>query len=277
MGTLDFVSPAATMAFSIVLREPQGMINDLLDYLRSQNAKVDEGLEEIYRETGVRPVRDIGNALGGEVTFAIDGPLLPLPAWELAVEVYSPDRLQWAIEQVVEAFNRDPRCVECRLRLAKEQVGSRTFFTLSNAKVSYEVHYVFADGYFVAAPSRAQLTRALQNRETGHVLVRSEAFRSQLPKSGNTNFSAIVYGNTEPMLKPLVGQLGSLQVLTPEQKTAIESLTNNAGPGLIYAYGEPERIVLASSGNTFGLDLGTLAIPQILRRMNPLQGAASKQ
>jgi hypothetical protein len=211
MGTLDFVSPEATMAMSAVLREPQWMLNDLLTYLRSINSNVDAELERIRQETGVHPVSDVGNALGGEVTFALDGPLLPLPSWKLAVEVYAPDRLQWAIERIVEAFNRDAKCDTCKLRLGKEQAGTRTFWTVSSDQVAYEIHYVFADGYLIATPSRTLLTRALQNRETGHVLARSEAFRKQLPQNGRTNFSALIYGNPESVVKPLAGQLGSLQ------------------------------------------------------------------
>jgi hypothetical protein len=264
MGTLDFVSPDATMALSMVLREPQWMLNDLVQYLRVASTKIDEELDRIYKETGVHPVRDIGQALGGEVTFAIDGPLVPLPGWKLAVEVYSPDRLQWAIERLVEAFNRDTQCEPCKLRLNKEQVGSRTFYTVSADQVAYEIHYVFADGYLVATPSRTLLTRALQNRETGYVLARSEAFRKQLPQNGKTNFSALIYGNAESVVKPLAGQLGSFQGLSPEQRASIQALADNAGAGLIYAYGEAERIVVANRGFAFGLDLSTLALPQIL-------------
>ncbi len=36
-------------------------------------------------------------------------------------------------------------------------------------------------------------------------------------------------------------------------------------PGLIYAYGEPDRIVVATDGTFFGLDLNALALPNLLR------------
>ena len=47
----------------------------------------------------------LGEPLGGDITFAIDGPLLPLPSWKLMAEVYSPDRMQWGIDQMVHALN----------------------------------------------------------------------------------------------------------------------------------------------------------------------------
>jgi hypothetical protein len=52
--------------------------------------------------------------------------------------------------------------------------------------------------------------------------------------------------------------------LSPEQRASIQALADNAGAGLIYAYGEAERIVVANRGFAFGLDLSTLALPQIL-------------
>ena len=48
--------------------------------------------------------------------------------------------------------------------------------------------------FFDAATTQARpslLTKAIQNRETGLMLSRSEGFRAQLPRDGSLNFSAI--------------------------------------------------------------------------------------
>jgi hypothetical protein len=247
MGSLDFVSPDATMAFSMVLRNPTQMLGELFQTLSEQDPRFEEELQSTTHDLGISLTPSLADPLGGEFTFAIDGPLLPLPSWKFAVEVYSPDRLQWAIEQFVSAAKSH----NAGVTLSKEQNGDRTWYTLASDKFSYEIDYVYADGYLVAAPSRTLLNKALQNRQTGYVLSRSEAFRAQLPKDGRLNFSAIVYHNIGGSLSPIARQTGM-----PPMDLA---------PGLIYAYGEPDRIVVATDGTFFGLDINSLAVPSLLR------------
>jgi hypothetical protein len=265
MGSLEFVSPNATFAVSLALRSPQSMLADIFRYLAEQDPQFQEHLDQFNRENGGLSLSpSLGEPLGGEITFAVDGPVLPLPSWKLIAEVYSPDRLQWTIEQFIAAFNRDPKCPDCRIDLSKEQTGNRTFYTLTTSKFSYEIDYVFVDGYVIAAPSRALLTKAIQNRESGLVLSRSESFRSQLPRDGRLNFSAIVYHNLGTALSPLAQQLGSSAAVTPAQRESIRTLAANTSAGLIYAYGEPDRITVASSGSFFGFDLNSFALPALI-------------
>jgi len=79
-----------------------------------------------------------------------------------------------------------------------------------------------------------------------------------LPNDGYTNFSAIFYHNIGPVVGPLAQQLKASGALTPQQQQSVDALTANSAPGLIYAYGEPDRIVVASNTGFMGLDLGTL-------------------
>jgi len=46
--------------------------------------------------------------------------------------------------------------------------------------------------------------------------------------------------------------------LTAQQRQSIDALTANSAPGMIYAYGEPSRITVASNTGFMGFDLGTL-------------------
>jgi hypothetical protein len=57
---------------------------------------------------------------------------------------------------------------------------------------------------------------------------------------------------------PLAAQVKASGALTPKQQQSIDALTANSAPGLIYAYGEPDRIVVASNTGFMGFDLGTL-------------------
>ncbi len=266
MGSLDFVSPNATFAVSLVLRSPQWMIGDLLRSMAEHDPNFQDTLDRINNESGLQISPSLGEPLGGEFTFAVDGPVLPLPSWKLAVEVYSPERLQFGIQQVVDAANKQQKCADCRLTLAKEDVSGRTYYTISSTRFSYEIDYTFVDGYLLAAPSRTLLDTAIQNRSTGYVLSHSEAFRSQLPTGGNLNFSGIVYQNLGSVLKPFAEQIGSLGSISAAQRASLKALAENTGPGLIYIYGQPDSISIASTGGFFGLDLNSLALPSLLGR-----------
>jgi ferric-dicitrate binding protein FerR (iron transport regulator) len=269
MGSLDFVSPNATFAMSFALERPQTMLRDLFRQLAQSDPSFDEKLENFRRDSGVQLSPMLGEPLGGEFTFALDGPMLPLPSWKIVAEVYSTDRLQWAIEQLIDAINKDMKCAECRLQLAKTGEGGRTWYTITTGRFAYEIDYTYVDGYILIGPSRSLLARAIQNHDTGYVLSRSEGFRSQLPRDGRLNFSAILYNNIGSALAPLAEQLSAAPGASPAQRDSMRALASNTGPGLIYAYGQPDSITIASSGSFFGLDLNTFALPHLMRAMAP--------
>lgn len=262
LGSLDFVSPNATFAISMALRNPSWMLNDLFSMISEQDPKFEQELNELRSKARFPISPSLADPLGGEFTFAIDGPVLPLPSWKFAVEVYSPDRLQWAIGQIVDAFNNNKDCTDCgEVQLTHEDSNGRTYYTLTSDKLSYEIDYVYVDGYLLAAPSRTLLNKAIQNRQTGYVLSRSDSFRSQLPKDGRLNFSALIYHNLGSALAPIANQLAT----GAPQRDAIRAMAASAAPGLIYGYGEPDRITLATAGTFFGLDVNSLALPNLLR------------
>ena len=270
MSTLDFVSPDASLAGSFVIKNPGAMLSELIHQAEAKNPELQQKLDEIQSQTGVNLIHDLADPLGGELTVAIDGPLLPVPSWKLAVEVYSPDRLEWAIEKLVDAFNKQST-EGVKLQLTKSQEGARTFYTLkpigANVPLNAEIDYVFVDSYLLAAANRGLLNTAIQNRSTGYTLARSSKFRNLLPQDANSNFSAIVYHNVGGLVGPLADGLKSLSAVSAEQKQAIEKLQANTAPGLIYGYGEPDKITISANGSLFGFSLDTLALPKVLENM----------
>ncbi len=275
MSTLDFVSPDASLAASFVIQNPGALLTEFLSQEEAGNQTLQQEIQNIQNSTGVNFVNDIANSLGGELTFAIDGPLVPVPSWKLAVEVYNPNQLEWSFEKLINAFNQQPNA-PVQLQLTQTQANSRTYYkvTGSNANsgtLPAEIDYTFVDGYLLAAANQTLLDTSIQNRSTGYTLSRSDKFRAQLPQDGNSNFSALVYHNVAGLVGPLVDQLKSTNALSADQKQAVSALQSNSAPGLIYAYGQPNQITIAANGGLFGFNLDSLALPAVLHKMMRMQ------
>jgi hypothetical protein len=277
MGSLDFVSPDASFATSFTLRNPRSLMEELISSASKADGRFTQELNNFESHTGINLLDDFAAPLGSDVTFAIDGPLLPVPAWKLALEVYDPAHLQQTISTFVDRFNEQSSGDRGKLLLKNEQVNSRTFYSLQvDGRPAMAVYYTFVDGYLLAGNSEADLLTAIQNRKSGHTLTRSSSFRAQLPDDGYTNFSGIVYHNMAASLAPIAGQLKAAGSLPPSQQQAISTLLANAAPGLICVYGEPDRIVVASRGGFFGFDLATLARVQQGRSLLPILALAGR-
>jgi FecR protein/Putative zinc-finger len=246
MGTLDFVSPDATFAASFVVNNPAVLLSQL-----STTA-----FAEMQQATGVDLTQDVAATLGGEMTVAVDGPLLPTPSWKVAVEVNNPARLEWSIEQMVKTAQQlQP---DLNVQLTNELVGGLTYYTLTSAKSPMAVNYVFTDGYLLMAPNHNLLATSIQNRTLGTTLTRSATFKALLPQNGLMNFSALAYYNASAAIAPMADQLTQTKFLTADQMKALAALTADRKPTLIYAYAEKDRIVAATRGSFFGLGLDTL-------------------
>lgn len=259
MGALEFISPDASMVNAVVIKNPRSIMEELFQMIGSSEPKFPSELSEFEAKTGVSVLDDINAPLGGEVTFAFDGPMLPTPRWKAVFEVYDPATLQSTIAKLVDSFNREANHPEGALQLAKQQVGSQTYYTIRNPKeANFEVDYTYVDSYLIAAPDIATLSRAIRDRQAGNTLTHSPTFQALLPSDGYTNFSAILYHNIGPVVGPLVEQIKSVGTLSAQQQQSIAALQANTAPGLIYVYGEPQRIVVASNTGFMGFDLGTL-------------------
>jgi Putative zinc-finger/FecR protein len=260
MGSLDFVSPDATVASAFVMKNPRSVLQELITASTQANGRASDELAKFESVAGVSVLDDVAAPFGSNATFAFDGPLLPIPAWKLVVEVNDTAKLQQTFTTLISRFNQQATGPQGKLQTGSEEVNSRIFYWLRKDNApNLTLYYTFADGYLLAGPSEANLVQAIQNRQTGYTLASSSNFRNQLPADNYTNFSAIIYTNPGSSLGPLAEQLKNSAALTPAQKQSLSTLIASSAPGLICVYGEPDRIVAASRGSFLGFNLGTLA------------------
>lgn len=252
------------MVTSAVIKNPKSIMEEIFQMIGSNDANFTNSLNEFEAKSGVNVLNDIAAPLGGEVTMAFDGPMVPIPRWKLIFEVYDPTTLQSTISKMVDTFNRDGNTHGCSMQLTQRQVGSQTYYAIRTSNVnkpsqpSSDIYYAFVDSYLIAAPDIPTISQAIQTRDSGNTLTHSSTFQALLPTDGYTNFSGIFYHNIGPVVAPVAQQLRSSGVLTAQQRQAIDALVANSAPGLIYAYGEPDQIVVASNTGFMGFDLGTL-------------------
>ena len=267
MGSLGFFSADANLVAAFVVKSPV----DLLDELLSLSPDLAAELAKTEAAHGFNLRDDFAAPLGGEIALGLDGPLLPSPAWQLVAEVYDPVRLQQTFARTVQQVNAEQLAAgKPGVALQQEQDGDRTYYAIvSSGPPQLEVHYLFADGYLVAAPTRAQLDRALTQRAAGTTLAASPRLRGLLGRDGQVNVSALFYQNLAS-IAPITGALGAAADASGAAGTGgavgghgLRGLLLGAGhgPSLLYAYAETDRIVFAghSEAGPMGLNLETLA------------------
>jgi hypothetical protein len=271
VGSLDYVSANAGAAVSFVAKKPALILDDLFSTIGASDPNFSQNLTQANAELGLDIRNDLVSALGGEMTLALDGPVLPTPSWKAIIEVNNSGSLQLAMEKLVQAVNRETqKSNRPGVTLNQEQVGGRTFYTVRSETVglSTEYDYTFADGYMIVAPSRALILAALQTHANDTSLARSASFRALLPSDNQANFSAMIYQNLSPILKPLTSQLNSGQL------AVLQQLAADSKPSVMCAYGESDRIEVASSGKL--LDLNP-AFPTLLHLLGLSEHGTSRQ
>jgi ferric-dicitrate binding protein FerR (iron transport regulator) len=272
MGALDYVSPDATLVTAFVVKNPAAIVDQTLALQQRSPAAADKALADARQQTGIDVRSDLAASLGGEFAVALDGPAFPVPSWKLVAEVYDPARFEATVQKVAEAY---------KLRTSQETDDGRTWYMIAAAVPNplTEAHYTFAGGYLVAAPTRALVARALQVKAAGTSIARSAKFLSMEPRDGHVNFSAVVYQNLGTTLAPLAGLLSAFSgARVPSGPgTQIPDL-GNLKPSLIAAYGEPDRITIASNKNLLGKSVtdllsgnlaGALPFPQLQGTRRP--------
>src|SRR6185369_9291301 len=212
-----------------------------------------EDLASLESKLDLHLREDLAETLGGEFALALDGPMLPTPAWKLVVEVADPARLQSSLEVLVRRASEEAaRSGRPALALESEDAGGQTYHVIRGAGLPVELHYAFAEGYAVAAPSRALVMRALQTRASGDTLARSSSFRALFTPDRDVNVSGLVYQNLGPMVRALLDAGG--RTLSADQRRTFEALSRDSRPTILCAYGEPSALRVAGLGGVFDLD-----------------------
>jgi len=273
MGSLEYISADANVVGGFVVKNPAALVDDLLDVLGTVSPDFRKNLDAQQSSRGLNIRNDIAAPLGGEFAFAIDGPLLPTPAWKMVFEVNDPQHLQQTLELIVGEVNKEAaRFGKSGLTLEHEDLEGRLFYTLKSTEFPLEVNYTYTNGYLIVAPTKALVQRALSVHDAGNSLLHSQKFTAGLPADGNANFSAVLYHNLAPIVQPFASQIASRAEQLPQgPQEAVKAMAADMAPTLAYAYAQGDSITFAANtdGGPFGLSPATIfGMPNALEMQN---------
>jgi hypothetical protein len=265
IGGLDFVSKDAGAAAAFIAKSPSAMLDDVLGIANASDSQASAHIARGESELKIRFHQDLADTLGGEVTMALDGPILPTPSWKIVAEVHDPNRLQSTIRQLVTDVNDHVHGEHPGLALDQENANGLTFYSLRSldATKPFGITYTFTDGYIILAPSRAMIMNAIAIHQSGNSLARSAGFRALLPQDAQADVSAVLYQNLAPVIAPIAQQL------SPSQLQSLQQLAAETKPSVVCAYGENNAIRVATSSRLFGFDLNTLALSTLMDVAQP--------
>lgn len=265
IGGLDYVSPNAAAVGAFLAKSPAKMLDDALNIAFTVSPNAEDRISQLESELKINLHQDLVDTLGGEITFALDGPILPTPSWKIVAEVYNSSRLQATINQLVTDANQRVPQGKYGLALDQGQVNGLTYYTLRSLDPGkpFEINYTFSDGFMILAPSRALVMQALTIHQSGNSLARSSEFRAMLPQDEHADVSAVLYQNIASVVGP------AMQQLTPAQLQSLQQLAAETKPSVVCAYGENNGIRVASTSRFFGLDLNTLALSTLFKLTQP--------
>ncbi|HEY6332322.1 MAG TPA: FecR domain-containing protein [Blastocatellia bacterium] len=278
MGSLQFISPDASLVAAFVVNNPSGLVEDLTSAIGTIDPGFTTELNSLEAKSGVNLMQDLAAPLGGEYAFAIDGPLLPSPSWKMIVEVYDQQHLQQTLTTIVTELNQwSATQGKQGFQLVPSTASGQQYYTLKSLDTGLDISYTYTNGYLIAAGSQALVERALQYQATEYNLPHSQQFISALPDDHNANFSAMLYHNLGASVGSLASAVqGSIKALSPEKQQVLKSMAS-AKPSIAYAYAEGDRILFSttSDGDLFGLGTGTLlGSPNAFELQNVISHAA---
>ncbi len=251
MGSLEFVSPDAYIVAAAVSRDPAEMFDELLAIVAERDQQAWAELQDLQQQIGIDLREDLAATLGGEATFALDGPMLPVPSWKVIVEVYDPATLFHTLGSAVARLNLAIAAEgEAPVLLDEQSSAGRTYYTIRREGLDWPLVMTTIDGYLVVGPSQGVVDQAIAQRAAGVNLPGSDAFRALLPANGYTDCSALVYRD-----------LGSLMNAVPtellEEFEVAGALGDELSTGLVCVLGGEDRITASATGGSL-LGIGSI-------------------
>ena len=256
LGSLEFVSPKALLAGTLLLSNFSKIFDDVKDLSGPANSNAFAGIAAGEKALNLNLKDDLLSLLTGELTVELDSIAPPQPAWKAILKVSDTARMQKTLATLFTA---------AQLRPEKSEDAGVTSYSLQvpSGKTPTQINYAFVDGYLLIASGPEALAEAVRLHSSGESLARSQKFLAALPPGHTLSASALMYQN------PVGTYTMQLRQLSPELADTLAQYLKDAPPSVACLYGEDSNIREASASGS--LDVSTtlvaaaIAIPNLLR------------
>jgi type IV pilus assembly protein PilA len=253
---LDFVSPKAMAATTVLLASPAQIFEDLKGMYTNPSSSPFASLPALEKMLNLNLKDDLLATLGGEVTFELDSVTPPKAGWKAILSVRDTSHLQQTLTTLLAAGH---------MEIEKFDQDGVTYSTIRipSSTPPYEVDYAFVDGHLILAPSREKIAEAVRLHKTGESLAKSKTFLASLPPGHPLEASILFYQD------PVAMASLQLQQFAPEIARSLAQSSKQVLPAVVSFYGEESAIRESSSSGAYDFGavavVAAIAIPNLLR------------
>jgi len=256
IGSLDYVSPKAIVAGTVVLANPTRIFDDYKELMGAASATVFANLAQAEQVVKLSLRDDLLACLSGEVTLELDSVTPPKPEWRAILKVSDSKHLQQTLSSLL-------KTAQFRAEEFEEEETTISTVEIPNGQSRLKIGYAIVDGYWILGSSREAVANAVHLHASGGSLGKSKKFLAALPPNHTAEASALFYQD------PIAMASLQLRGFSPEMAKSLAEAGSEHVPGLIAVYGEDSAIREASRGGDFDvpavLIVAAIAIPNLLR------------
>jgi type II secretory pathway pseudopilin PulG len=256
LGSLDFVSPKAIVAGTVVLTNPTRIFDDYKEITGAASAAIFANLAQAEQVVKLSLRDDLLACLGGEITLELDSVTPPKPEWRAILKASDPKHLQQTLSSLL-------KTAQFRAEVFEEEGTTISTVEIPNGQSHLKIGYAIVDGYWILGSSREAVANAIRLHASGGSLGKSKKFLAALPPNHTAEASALFYQD------PIAMASLQLRGFSPEMAKSLADAGSESVPGLIALYGEESAIREASRGGDIDvpavLIVAAIAIPNVLR------------
>jgi hypothetical protein len=256
LGSLDFVSPQASIVSSVSLKNLGEIFDDIKDISSSSNPNALASLTHTEQAIHISLRDDLLSLLPGEITVEAEGFAEPKPDWKIILRTNDADHLQQTLAKMLATVPFPA------MEFVEDGITYHSL-TIPSTPKPMQIVYTFAGGYLIVASSHETAAAAIRLHKSGESFAKSTKFTASLPAGYPADVSAFLYED------PAAVTALNLRRMSPEMADAFARLSPPTAPIVFRAYGDERAIRAVSTSGAADagviLVVAAVAIPNLMR------------